>query len=266
MLQGMTWNAMQYDNNFAYVSAYGRGVVDLLAPRAGERVLDLGCGTGDLAAEIAAGGARVHGVDGDAEMIRTAVAKHGQAEGAPTFAVADGHALRVDEPFDAVFSNAALHWMTRPDEVVAGVYAALRPGGRFVAEFGARGNVAALIDGLRTAAAEVAPGVPVELPWYFPSTAEYATRLENAGFEVHTVHWFARPTPLSPGDTAADWWRMFGPSVLAPFPDETRAAVLARTDELLRERLADAEGQWFADYARLRFTAVRPQPGGSDGR
>lgn len=260
MLQGMTWNATQYDNNFAYVSAYGRGVVELLAPRAGERVLDLGCGTGDLAVEIAASGARVHGVDGDAEMVRTALAKHGRGDGVPTFAVADAHTFRVDEPFDAVFSNAALHWMTRPDDVIARVYAALRPGGRFVAEFGAHRNVAALIDGLRAAAAEVAPGVPVELPWYFPSTAEYATRLENAGFEVHTTHWFARPTPLSPGDTAADWWRMFGASALAPFPEESRAALLARTDALLRDRLADAEGRWFADYARLRFTAVRPQP------
>lgn len=257
MIPGMTWDAMQYDNNFAFVSAYGRGVLDLLTAEPGERVLDLGCGTGDLAAEIAAHGAVVHGVDGDAAMIATAEAKHGGADGAPTFEVADGHAFTVARPFDAVFSNAALHWMTRPDDVLARVREALVPGGRFVAEFGAGRNVAALIEGLRAAAAEVAPGVPVELPWYFPSTAEYATRLEHAGFEVRTTAYFDRPTALAPGDTAADWWRMFGPTVLRAFPADTHAPLLARTDDLLRDRLVGPDGIWYADYARLRFVAVR---------
>ncbi|MCF2532941.1 class I SAM-dependent methyltransferase [Yinghuangia soli] len=253
----MTWNAMQYDNNFSFVSAYGRGVVELLAAEPGERILDLGCGTGDLAVEIAASGASVHGIDGDAEMIRTAVAKHGEAAGAPTFAVADGHTFTVAEPFDAVFSNAALHWMKQPGEVAARVRDALVPGGRFVAEFGAGRNVAALIEGLRTAAAEVAPGVPVELPWYFPSTAEYATCLEQAGFEVRTTSYFDRPTALSPGDTAADWWRMFGPLVLRHFPADVHEPLLARVDDVLRDRLTREDGSWYADYARLRFVAVR---------
>jgi trans-aconitate methyltransferase len=257
MLQGMTWNAQQYDSNFSFVSQYGRGTVESLAPQPGERILDLGCGTGDLAVQIAATGATVHGIDGDAEMIRTAVAKYGHAEGAPTFAVADGHAFTVDGQFDAAFSNAALHWMTRPDEVIACVREALVPGGRFVAEMGAGDNVTALVDGLRTAAAEIAPGIEVELPWYFPTTAEHATRLERGGFEVRLANYFHRPTPLAPGDTAADWWRMFGPRVLAPFPAEVHDALLARTDELLADRLRAEDSRWFADYARLRFIAVR---------
>ncbi len=251
---------MQYDNNFSYVSAHGRGVVDLLDARPGERILDLGCGTGDLAARIAASGVTVHGIDGDPDMIRTAVDKYGDAPGTPTFAVADGHAFTVDEPFDAVFSNAALHWMRRPDEVLARVHAALAPGGRFVAEFGASGNVAALIEGLRVAGGELAPEVPIELPWYFPSTAEYATRLENAGFEVATTACFARPTALAPGDTAADWWRMFGPTVLAAFPADVHEPLLARVDDVVRDRMVGADGIWVADYVRLRFAAVRVRP------
>lgn len=257
MIPGMTWNSMQYDNNFSFVSAYGRGVVELLDARPGERVLDLGCGTGDLAAAIAADGVIVHGIDGDDAMIRAAVAKYGDVPGGPTFAVADGHAFTVDEPFDAVFSNAALHWMRRPDDVIARVHAALVPGGRFVAEMGARGNVAALIAGLCEAAAELAPGVRVEPPWYFPSTAEYATRLENAGFEVRTTAYFARPTAFAPGDTAADWWCMFGASTLAAFPPDLHAPLLARTDELTRDRLVAPDGLWYGDYVRLRFAAVR---------
>lgn len=253
----MTWDAARYDSNFSFVSDFGRGVLGLLDARPGERVLDLGCGTGDLAAEIAASGARVHGLDGDAAMVRAAIEKYGTTDGSPTFAVADGHTFAVAEPFDAIFSNAALHWMTQPDAVVARVHDALVPGGRFVAEFGGGRNVAALIQGLRSAASELHPGVDIALPWCFPSPAEHATRLERGGFEVRVLHYFERPTPLAPGDTAADWWRMFGPSVLALFPSETHDALLARTDELLRDRLAGDDGIWRADYARLRFVALR---------
>jgi len=251
----MTWNASKYDSNFGYVSEHGRPVLDLLAPSAGESILDLGCGTGTLTAEIAATGADVRGVDADAEMIRVAREEHGKADTGVTFEVADGHAFTVAEPVDKVFSNAALHWMTRPDDVIARVHAALRPGGMFVAEMGGGRNVATLISGLREAAA--ASDLPdVVLPWYFPSTAEHAGRLERGGFEVRLAHCFDRPTALAPGDTAADWWRMFGTNTLAHYPADTHDALLARVDDLLRDRML-REGTWWADYVRLRFVAVK---------
>lgn len=247
------WNSRDYDRCFGYVSALGTPVVDLLGARVGESILDLGCGTGDLTKLIADTGANVRGVDRDAGMIATARVKYPDL----TFDVADAYGLSVAEPVDAVFSNAALHWMTRPDEVIRSVYGVLRPGGRFVAEAGAGANVAILIEGLRAAIDEHGLPQPT-LPWYFPSPAEHATRLEAGGFEVRQLEYFHRPTPMGEGDTTADWWRMFGPSVLDQLPAEHVPSVLARVDHLLAPRLLGPDGIWIADHARLRFVAIRP--------
>lgn len=248
------WDARTYDRAFSYVSVMGTSMIELLDPKPGERILDLGCGTGDLTSRIAQAGAHVTGVDRDASMIAEARAKFPTL----TFDVADAESFTTTRPVDAVFSNAALHWMTRPDDVIAAVYDALTPGGRFVAEFGAGANVAALINGLRSAVAGLLLPQPV-LPWYFPSPAEHAGRLESGRFELRRLEYFPRPTPLLQGDTAAGWWRMFGPSVLEQLPAAMVPRVLQRVDELLEASLADAAGIWHIDYVRLRFVAVKPR-------
>lgn len=247
------WDARAYDRAFSYVSVMGGSLIELLEPRAGESIVDLGCGTGDLTARAAESGAHVRGFDRDRSMIAEARSKYPTL----TFDVADAHQFSAPEPVDAVLSNAALHWMTRPDEVIASVRRALRPGGRFVAEFGAGANVAALIGGLRAAVAERSLPQP-SLPWYFPTPAEHATRLENGGLEVRRLDYFARPTPLQQGDTAAGWWRMFGPSVLEQLPIDSVDAILRRIDALLEPVLVGADGVWSIDYVRLRFVAIRP--------
>lgn len=250
--RSQAWDAGAYDRGFGYVSAMGTSLLAWLDAKAGEAILDLGCGTGDLTARIAETGARVRGIDRDPAMIREARTKYSVL----SFDAADGHDFTTVEPVDAVFSNAALHWMTQPDAVIAAVHRALRRGGRFVAEFGAGNNVLSLIDGLRRSIADVGLAQPA-LPWYFPTPAEHATRLEAGGFEVRRLEYFARPTPLSEGDTAADWWRMFGPSVLAQLSADRVDDVLRRTDEILAPSMVDANGIWVADYVRLRFIAVR---------
>lgn len=251
------WDADRYDRSFDFVSRHGRDLISLLAPVPGERVLDLGCGTGELAAELADLGIEVHGIDADVSMIAQARAKHPHVR----FEQADGHDFALAEPVDAVLSNAALHWMLDPSAVIARVRAALRPGGRFVAELGGDGNVAAI----RSAVAEAAgdAGVdPTQLrsPWFFPSPAEYATLLEVGGFRVRLMEHFDRPTPLDgSSDGIVGWLRMFGAQLLAGVPTDLREQVMHDAAERCRPTLW-RDGRWQADYVRLRVWAEVPEP------
>ena len=248
------WDSRLYDESFAIITQLGAGVVEMLAPRPGERIVDLGCGTGALTAQIAAAGAEVLGIDASAAMIARAKELYPRLR----FEVARGENFAVETPVNAVFSNAALHWMSPPEVVATSVARALEPGGRFVAEMGGIGNIATIVAAMYQALAE--EGIPreqVRNPWYFPSIGEYASLLERAGFEVRFVQLFDRPTPLDDCPNGiADWLRMFGGDLLAPVPAERRTTVQERVNELTRPRL-ERDGRWIADYRRLRFVAVK---------
>jgi SAM-dependent methyltransferase len=222
-------------------------VLELLAPRPGERVLDLGCGDGALTAELVARGCRVVGVDASAAQVEAARRRGVDAR------VMDGEALAFAAEFDAVFSNAALHWMPDAARVVAGVRRALRPGGRFVGELGGRGCVAAIVGALRTVLARHGVDTSRVRPWYFPDDAEYRACLEAGGFAVRSIALIPRPTPL-PGDIG-DWLATFAERFLLAAPESARADVVAEVREALRPSLYGADGRWTADYIRLRFAA-----------
>lgn len=246
---GQVWRADLYAQHARFVPELGQAVLDLLAPRIDERILDLGCGDGRLTAAIAGLGATVVGVDAAPDMLAAA------RERGLTVQQADGHALPFDGEFDAVFSNAALHWMTRPDEVIAGVHRALRPGGRFVAECGGHGNTAAIRVALHAVMRQRRPYHPVNDPWYYPHPDDYARRLAAHGFEVREMQLIPRPTLLPTG--MAVWLETFTGSVFAPLPPAERKEAAAAVVDLLAPALRDTEGRWFADYVRLRFSAVR---------
>src|ERR1700757_2096789 len=227
----------------------GAPVLEWLAPRAGERVLDLGCGDGVLTEQIVAAGCDVVGADASAEFVATAKERGIDAR------LVDGHDLPFANEFDAVFSNAALHWMKRdPDAVLTGVARALKPGGRFVAEMGGAGNVAAIRAAVYDALTRRGVDAVGADPWYFPTADDYRARLEAAGFSVARIEKFPRPTPL-PGDVAG-WLRTFAQAFLEAVPGDERDAVLAEVQESLRPQLGVA-GVWTADYVRLRFIAHR---------
>jgi trans-aconitate methyltransferase len=249
--RGQSWDAVMYNERHAYVWRHGASLVELLSPRPGERILDLGCGTGHLTAAIAEVGAAVVGLDQSPEMLSQARSAYPRLE----FVEGDARSFSFAEPFDAVFSNAVLHWVQEPEAVVRRVRDALKPSGRFVAEFGGRGNVRAIEDALRVAAGQV--GVPLGGSlWYFPSVGEYATLLEGVGLEVRLAVLFDRPTPLEGDSGLRDWVHMFGGPLLRAVPAERREEFLRAVEEAARPALF-RNGTWTADYRRLRVVAVR---------
>lgn len=243
------WDAELYDTRHAFVAAHGAALLDLLAAAPGERVLDAGCGTGEHVARLAGAGVDAVGVDASPEMVRRAAARFLGLR----ISVADLRDLPFREEFDAVLSNAALHWVPEADRVAARLHAALRPGGRLVAEFGGAGNISAIDTAARALRAD--HGLPeAASPWYFPTAAEYARVLGDAGFEVRAIRLFDRPTRLTGEDGLAHWVRMFAAHLLAQVADPD--AFLAELDERLRPTLY-RDRSWWADYRRLRVVAVR---------
>ena len=252
-----TWDAALYDQKNAFVWKHGTGVIELLGPKGGERILDLGCGTGHLTNQIASAGATVVGIDKSTTMIEEARRLYPQI----TFEVADAVSFSFDQPFDAVFSNAAIHWMKDQRAVAHCVWRSLKPGGRFVAEFGGKGN----IHGIRTAianAVEAAGEMINSEPFarYYPAVGEYATLLEAQGFRVTFATHFDRPTKLDEGEKGLrNWLFTFADNVIRDLPDKKREAVIAEIERELRPTLF-RDGSWFADYRRLRIAASKEPP------
>jgi trans-aconitate methyltransferase len=241
------WSAERYAATAHFVPAFGGPVVELLDPQPGERVLDLGCGDGVLTEKILAAGASVVAVDAAPDMVAAAKARGLDARVVP------GQSLAFDREFDAVFSNAALHWMRPQEPVLDGVRRALKPDGRFVAEMGGHNNTAAILTAMRAVLARRGIEALSLSPWYFPSAAAYQKKLEVAGFAVEEIAIIPRPTPLEAGLDA--WLDAFAEDFLNPLPAEDRRAARQEICDLLQPILRDETGLWIADYVRLRFRA-----------
>jgi trans-aconitate methyltransferase len=251
MSTAQTWDPASYARNARFVSDLGSPVVDLLAPKPGERILDLGCGDGVLTKKLADLGCEVVAVDSSVPQVEAARKLGLNAS------VISGEELLYNAEFDAVFSNAVLHWIKRTDTdvMLAGVYRSLKPGGRFVAECGGHGCVHKIRTALVQALDCRGFDGEARVPWYFPTPGDYATRLERAGFRVDSIALIPRPTPL-PGDIIG-WLETFALNLVQDFSNEARSDYLQEVRMVLEPQLRDADGTWVADYVRLRFAATK---------
>ncbi len=248
------WNAGLYDDKHAFVFKYGEDLVQLLGPQAGERILDVGCGTGYLTNVIAAAGADVLGIDSAASMI----AKAGKEYPGISFSVEDITSFNSTQPFDAVFSNAVLHWILDKEAAARQMHSVLKTGGRLVLEMGGKDNVKKIVDALRQSLSQRGYDKNAAIKvWYFPSLGEYTNLLEYVGFRVRYAVHFDRETELKDeGNGITDWIRMFGQQFLTGVKEVDVHAICNEVQEKLRSTHF-RNGKWYADYKRLRVMAVK---------
>jgi trans-aconitate methyltransferase len=252
MIKQLAWNAELYEASHGFVWQFGEDVIKLLDPKPGERILDLGCGPGQLTRKIADSGAEVVGLDASPEMIGQARQNFPELR----FLLSDAAAMPFKSEFDAVFSNAALHWMLDASGVAHAIARALRKNGRFVAELGGKGNIQEIEHAVEAVVGRrLGDALPAKRTFY-PSIGEYSSLLESHGLEVHTALLFDRPTPLEGLDGMATWIRQFKWYYYEALPASERQAALEETIAELRKVLFREE-KWFADYRRLRFVAVK---------
>jgi trans-aconitate methyltransferase len=247
------WNTALYEDKHAFVWEYGENLLQLLNPQPGESILDLGCGTGQLTEKIAQAGAEVMGIDQAPAMIEKAKENYPHIR----FDVADATNFHIEKPLDAVFSNAVLHWVKEADSAIASIHQSLKPGGRFVAEFGGKGNVQTIATALESALEAINISPQALNPWYFPSIGEYASLLEQQGFDVINAILFPRPTPLTEGEAGmANWIQMFASTFLTGLSSEQQIQVIRVVEEYLKPTLYQ-QGTWTADYRRIRIVAIK---------
>lgn len=248
------WNPELYNSKHAFVYQYGESLVDLLAPKAGERILDVGCGSGQLTAKIHEISGEVVGIDNSAAMIADAQAIYPEVK----FKVADAANFSFSQPFDAIFSNAALHWVTNYEGAIRCMYENLKTKGRLVIEMGGKGNVQTITDSLRTSLQQRGFEKQAALTlWYFPSIGEYTSLLEKQGFAVKLAQHFDRPTELANEDTGIiDWLSMFAGAFFEGVPQDDQLVIKAEVQEKSKPYCFKGR-KWYADYKRLRISAVK---------
>ncbi|MEM7715267.1 MAG: class I SAM-dependent methyltransferase [Cyanobacteria bacterium P01_A01_bin.68] len=272
LVSNNNWDSSLYQDKHDFVWKYGENLLEILNPQPNEIILDLGCGTGQLTAKIAESGAEVIGIDSASEMIEKAQKNYPQLK----FQVADARNFELSQPFgfnslmerkpnpstispvNAVFSNATLHWIPEADEVINCINKSLKTGGRFIAEFGGKGNIESIVKALYRALEKISFNNPSDSnPWYFPSIGEYAAKLEKQGFEVVYSNLFHRPTLLQDKDNGlANWIKMFGSNFFTELSESEINQVIQDVEKQLKLNFYQ-DGNWFADYRRIQIKAIK---------
>ncbi|NMO77579.1 class I SAM-dependent methyltransferase [Niallia alba] len=247
------WNADLYDDKHSFVSKFGNNLIELLNPTQGEKILDLGCGTGDLTNTIHSFGAETLGIDKSENMVKQAHNKYPHLK----FMVQDATSLHFPSEFDAVFSNATLHWVHPPIQALEGIYQSLKKGGKFIAEFGGKGNVQTITNEIIRQIKQAGfPFSEEQFPWFYPSIGEYSHLMEKVGFRVTFAQHFVRPTPLDGDNGLRNWIAMFGDQLFHDIPLDDKNDIISKVEENVKDILY-IKGKWMADYKRLRVIGVK---------
>jgi trans-aconitate methyltransferase len=249
MIDTSSWDPQAYAKNARFVADLGQPLLELLAPKPSELIMDLGCGDGALTEKVAASGASVIGTDASIAQARAARAR------GLCVVVVDGHHLCLKRHVDAVFTNAALHWMKQPQRVVQEVWQCLQRGGRFVGEFGGKGNIETIRAALHAALRRRRVDPVTVDPWYYPSAKDFSKLLVNSGFDVGYIEIIPRPTQL-PGELL-NWLEIFAQPFINAAAKDHRQSFLDDVCRRTQSALRDANGRWTVDYVRLRFTALK---------
>lgn len=253
--QGMkdAWNSKLYDSNHSFISNFGNDLLELLAPEQHENILDLGCGTGDLTNILYQKNLNVIGVDNSKNMIMKAKEKYPNIN----FSVQDVTNLEYKNEFDAIFSNAVLHWVKEPELALQNIYNSLKKGGRFIAEFGGKGNIQIIADGLINQMIEMGFDFNMEqFPWFFPSIGEYSSLMEKVGFKVTFAQHFDRPTPLDGENGLRNWIEMFFSNMFEGIDAHKKNEFITKVENDLKSKLYK-DGHWIADYSRIRVIGIK---------
>lgn len=250
-MSNQIWNPQKYEKSAGFVIKFGQPVLELLEPKPGEKILDLGCGTGVLTKELAAMGCEAVGMDSSPEMVEAARERGVDAR------LADAQTMKMDEKFDAVISNAAIHWMPDHYAVVRRVWNLLRPGGRFAAECGGEGCVRVIREGMKIALIKRGIDYKARNPWKYPELGAFSNILENQGFHIKFIARIDCPTPLEDG--LRGWLEVFSASHTQDFSEAEKEAFYKEVEDYCRPTLYDEGNGWRADYVRLRFLAVKPE-------
>lgn len=249
----MKWDSVLYDNKHSFVAEYGKNMIELVNMEKGQKILDLGCGTGILTSELAKKGATVLGVDFSRDMIEKARSNYPDIH----FQVEDGTDLPFKDTFDTVFSNAVFHWIPEQNKLLGSVYRSLRNNGTLICEFGAKNNIIQIQSAYEKALEQL--GRSYRSPFFFPSGEEYEQLLKEAGFMVKHIIEYDRPTPLADGEKGLyNWICQFFAGDLLYFSDSQNEHILAETEKLCRDRLWK-DNQWVADYRRIQVVAVKAE-------
>lgn len=247
------WNAQLYDDAHEFVSEYGKGALEMLAPNKGERILDIGCGTGDLANKLSLLDVDVVGVDRSASMIENAKKKYPSVD----FKVKDILDLGYENEFDAVFSNAVLHWVKSPEQALKEIYKSLYIDGRFIAEFGGEGNIKAITDCIIREKEKMGYYSDVaHFPWYFPSIGEYTSLMERVGFRVILAEHIDRPTKLAGKNGLKNWLEMFAADFFGGVNEADKYVIIKNIEQSLTNELFHKD-HWIADYKRIRVKGIK---------